>query len=100
MANLRTLIIEKNLPDILIDSARMSLGFHEDLKSPLRLSLSFLHSIEIPSEIPGVPSWVPDYRLPEEFNVLESVTELTSVTHLNINIVEGHVDVENVLYLF
>lgn len=58
----------KHLSEVLIDAAHIMVGVRDsELEIPPGLQLQFLNSIEVPSDIPRVPSWVPDYKIHERF---------------------------------
>ena len=84
---------QKDIADVYIDAAKMGLGVVDDHHIPLGVSLQLLLNIERASTVPGLPSWVPDYRVRWDFSAMERpASNVVSYRHPSLNNVRGFCD--------
>ena len=82
---------QKGLDEIFVDAVQMTSGMEEgSWIIPPNGNLAFLLSIEVPSNIPGVPSWAPDYILHRFFDCMEETR--TSKRKLPVGTLDGSLD--------
>lgn len=83
----------KSVKGVFVDAAKMCLGVVDNHDIPIGVNLQLLLNIERTSNIVGLPSWVPDYRLRKDFVAMaSSETQVVSWTQPRLNNVHGFCD--------